>query len=259
MCTKCGINERAARGSWCKPCRAVYQKAYNDRTRERPEKRTADCAICGARMEWMSGSGPDRVYCSTRCKRSADTAAQTERRRDAREVADPQVGALRRQRVALLNQGLRRCTNCGIVKPLDDYHRRGAGWQYRCATCTEVHGRDRAVQLRVISWHSHLSKKFGLTPDAWAAMLIAQQGRCAICSEAMLEPVVDHDHACCAHPTKTCGKCIRGLLCHGCNNGLGLFRDSVEKLEAAIRYLKQQSDVVGIDAPVDVLAWTPST
>jgi hypothetical protein len=28
---------------------------------------------------------------------------------------------------------------------------------------------------------------------------------------------VDHDHACCQKKNRSCGKCIRGLLCHTCN------------------------------------------
>lgn len=42
---------------------------------------------------------------------------------------------------------------------------------------------------------------------------------------------IDHDH-------KT-GK-VRGLLCHNCNTGLGVFRDKKISLENAIRYLEEE-------------------
>ena len=58
---------------------------------------------------------------------------------------------------------------------------------------------------------------------------------CAICGVLKVEPGkrgsgmhIDHDHR--------TGK-IRGTLCDRCNRGIGMFDDSVEKLQAAIQYL----------------------
>lgn len=60
-----------------------------------------------------------------------------------------------------------------------------------------------------------------------------QQGRCAVCKKHQTEVKkrlgADHDH--------TTGK-IRGLLCDPCNRGLGLFKDNIELLLAAINYLE---------------------
>jgi hypothetical protein len=47
---------------------------------------------------------------------------------------------------------------------------------------------------------------------------------------------VDHDHSCCPG-RKACGKCIRGLLCANCNQGLGKFKDDPKLLRNAIDYL----------------------
>lgn len=47
---------------------------------------------------------------------------------------------------------------------------------------------------------------------------------------------IDHDHSCC-QGKNTCGDCIRGVLCHSCNAGIGLLKDSVYVMTRAISYL----------------------
>jgi hypothetical protein len=48
----------------------------------------------------------------------------------------------------------------------------------------------------------------------------AQSGVCVICGGGHFRPLfIDHDHVCC-RKKNTCGKCIRGLLCGGCNTYL---------------------------------------
>ena len=83
----------------------------------------------------------------------------------------------------------------------------------------------------------HMARKFGITPDSFAAILNGQGGVCAICGRAdEVRWSVDHDHSCC--PGKvTCGKCIRGILCHQCNAGIGFLRDDPNLCERAASYL----------------------
>lgn len=65
---------------------------------------------------------------------------------------------------------------------------------------------------------------YKLTKDTYECMLVAQGNSCAICNKQFIEPdltpQVDHDHSCCP-AEKTCGNCVRGLLCYRCNSGLG--------------------------------------
>jgi len=76
-------------------------------------------------------------------------------------------------------------------------------------------------------------------------MLVTQGGACVICGNpetasrngAVMDLAVDHDHACCPEKGRSCGACIRGLLCSRCNHGLGQFADDIVRLKAAIIYL----------------------
>ena len=76
-------------------------------------------------------------------------------------------------------------------------------------------------------------KQYGIEPSDFMDMLTMQNGRCAICGHEDLTnrsffPVVDHCHE--------TGK-VRGLLCMNCNQGLGKFKDSADRLFSAIAYL----------------------
>lgn len=71
-----------------------------------------------------------------------------------------------------------------------------------------------------------------MTVEQYERMLADQGGGCAICGsprDAKRSLAVDHDHATGA---------IRGILCSGCNTGLGLLRDSRELLLRAADYLQ---------------------
>lgn len=78
-------------------------------------------------------------------------------------------------------------------------------------------------------WHkAHKFVRLGITEDQFNAMLEAQGCACAMCREPFGEGeriFADHDHNCCPkqikQTAKTCGKCIRGLLCFRCNTALG--------------------------------------
>lgn len=92
-----------------------------------------------------------------------------------------------------------------------------------------------------------LRYRYNISGADYERLLSSQGGTCAICG---IKPgsrrlAVDHDHACCPG-RRSCGRCVRGLLCKRCNFYLlGLICKETSKgrvhavsiLWTAIRYL----------------------
>lgn len=86
------------------------------------------------------------------------------------------------------------------------------------------------------------AKKFGINKFKLAQMFKTANNKCESCGKHTSNLYVDHDHSCCGDISNTnpaCGKCIRGLICAGCNTLLGLMEFDSFRLEAALQYLKQ--------------------
>lgn len=151
------------------------------------------------------------------------------------------------------------CRVCGVEKPLTDFPRdvrKSLGHTYRCKTCGNAYHaqwraknpdkRDRYYVQRNerrrgrIGRDAQLRQNFGITIEDYERMLQQQGGVCIICQDPERTRnkslAVDHDRRCCPG-RKSCGKCLRGLLCQPCNQALGMFFDDVEVLERAIAYL----------------------
>lgn len=128
--------------------------------------------------------------------------------------------------------GERFCPGCKQWLPDFEFYqcassRDGLNWD--CKTC---------VKRRRKTMNRHDPKRVERLND--------QDGMCAICAKNIRDlaegeraPHLDHDHTCCPGAVgRSCGECLRGMLCQSCNVGLGHFKESVENLEAAIAYLK---------------------
>ena len=107
------------------------------------------------------------------------------------------------------------CTQCKVVKPLDEFSpfARGAlGRQPRCKACICLNGKAYTRKTRE-------SKAGRPRPDV-----------CDACGRPPQRRALhwDHDH-------ERGG--FRGWLCHGCNTALGGAGDSVERLSLLIQYL----------------------
>lgn len=85
----------------------------------------------------------------------------------------------------------------------------------------------------------HLNKRYNITPEEYQIKLKQQDYKCAICNKDVTKNIrknvvtalsVDHDH----ETNK-----VRDLLCFSCNSGLGQFKDNLDLLFKAYKYLKK--------------------
>lgn len=83
-------------------------------------------------------------------------------------------------------------------------------------------------------------RNYNLTQGQFDAIFEGQGRRCAICKSKRPRAGnwhIDHDHNCCPEKGRSCGKCIRGILCGPCNHLLGNAEDKTEVLRAAADYI----------------------
>ena len=133
---------------------------------------------------------------------------------------------------------------CKIEKSVDDFHKKGKYLYSKCKVCWREYSKshyaqntqyykDKAKKNRKPIWEQH-----GLTTMEWQTLWNNCGGKCQICGEDAT--VIDHDHNCCSGP-KSCGKCVRGLLCGNCNSVIGFAKDSSDILIKAAAYVAMVS------------------
>lgn len=123
------------------------------------------------------------------------------------------------------------CRQCASARERERYRRNPEEFAARQRANYDPR-RSRADKLR----------RYGLTVEQFDELARQQGGACAVCERVTDELFVDHDHACCPERFKSCGKCIRGLLCTNCNAGLGQFGDDIARLMNACAYLVRASE-----------------
>lgn len=132
---------------------------------------------------------------------------------------------------------MKRCTTCGIEKPLDGFGKHKAGLHGKravCRPCNAAANREYVKRnpdkVRATVRNSRLKGEYGITTAQFEALLRQQGGACAICRRRVTRLLhIDHCHR--------TGR-VRGLLCFACNTSLGFLDDDVERLRAAIEYLE---------------------
>lgn len=128
------------------------------------------------------------------------------------------------------------CPKCGENKERSEYWKdssRPDGITAYCKPCktsvTSEWINKNEDRVKAVAQKANRRRRYNLTEEEYKNILNIQNYRCAICKiEIDHSAHIDHDHS--------SGR-VRGILCHNCNKGLGMFRDSIEFLQNAIHYL----------------------
>lgn len=138
------------------------------------------------------------------------------------------------------------CTKCSVAKELNEFVKdkgRKDGRRAVCKLCWTSYMQDyyaknsnQRVKKNERNSISRPSwKRHGLTESEYSKLLDKSDGVCYACKQDVAT-CIDHDKACCSGHY-SCGKCVRGLLCHHCNSALGFIKDDPKRAYAIIEYL----------------------
>lgn len=141
---------------------------------------------------------------------------------------------------------MRRCSKCGAEKAPSEFRRASKAasgfhsWCKACGTAADraryrANGesireanRKRFWANREAAVEANRARRYGLTVEQLRALLAP--GCCEVCGGTK-NLHVDHDHG--------TGE-ARGLLCGGCNAGIGQLGDDPERIAAAAEYLRRR-------------------
>lgn len=137
------------------------------------------------------------------------------------------------------------CRLCKVEKPSSGFYERKdnqPGHRSECKCCWKIRTNAYTCANRPRLAHLHkmknIEKKYGITRQEYAARLIKQNNKCAICDNIFIglrgpkSPSVDHNHT---------TKKVRDLVCNGCNVAIGAIGENPKSLRAAADYLERHS------------------
>lgn len=164
----------------------------------------------------------------------------------------------------------KKCTRCDTTKPLEDFAKSKqvkSGYGAWCKPCQNAARRESAARTKAADpeayllrqreyvrryqqkhpervaekdWSYRVKSRFGITVERYYALFDEQGGVCAGCKTppGKKKLAIDHDRKCC-DGRRSCGSCVRGLLCSNCNTALGLLKESEETIANLLAYMEK--------------------
>lgn len=88
--------------------------------------------------------------------------------------------------------------------------------------------------------HYQISRRFGFSAEQLVEFYA--DGSCNVCGTTQ-DLHIDHDHGCCSG-NRSCGACVRGLLCRACNLALGYLKEDPERVSQMLKYVNTHHAII---------------
>ena len=144
-----------------------------------------------------------------------------------------------------MSQAEKKCSKCGSSGPFPKNSAAKDGLGNYCVECQKrSNARYRMTHPKQVSESGkryykrggrsrRLQRDYGIDENEWQRIFESQGRRCAICrtdDPGARNWHTDHDHV---------TGIVRGILCAGCNGGIGYLKDDPKLCDAASVYLKK--------------------
>ena len=117
----------------------------------------------------------------------------------------------------------KKCSQCGMIKSLNEFHRGQGGIGGRRAECKECHQ------------HWQIWKRYGVDHVLYKMRMESTGGKCQMCGGTGL-PELAYDHC---HEMGAVPESFRGVLCSRCNVGIGMLGDNLKGVKNGHDYLME--------------------
>lgn len=150
---------------------------------------------------------------------------------------------------------IRTCKKCNAKKSLSDFPnypfttkdgQKGVRQRYTCRDCFNSNTRQWFKDNPTAKAKINVRNNYGLDWEEYQELM--SRG-CEVCG-TLENLCIDHDHSCCPKPARSCGNCIRGVLCRGHNLAEGYCHSDPDEALRLAEYIIRTSRSGSQSSPI---------
>lgn len=136
-----------------------------------------------------------------------------------------------------MTQEYKTCSSCKEIKLKSDFWKRTDrpnGYRSKCIVCSSKSHSEWHADNKYFVRRRNACRIYNISRETYDAM---HSGGCEACG-SMENLCVDHDHSCCDGEF-SCGRCVRGMLCKGCNVAEGWLDSNPDRARKLAVYMEK--------------------